>query len=587
MSKTTLRKVTNGLLAFAFYAVIFLIYTDPLINFWDVHIIGVDDPQADTQQILSNLYLFEKGWEQGSLFYTHDFFYPLGASTLMHGYTPGMGFLYMISGMPVFAFLNTFVLLAFCLGGLGAFFLAKRLNPSFFPALFTGFVFSFSCFHLGQYQDHYWYVINFTLPWYLLVFPAAFDFHPRHGILRVASWKAVLACLLLGIVSVSLDYYTTFFLLYLSLFYALWKRWEPERLFAKMNWKWVLGGLVLLVLVSQGIDVLKRSGLDDKHGLYWSGDVAGLFIPQNSRMYEKPFEQLATASWTEPGPAEKNLFLGFSFILLLGVTLWMHQRTVRDRTSRNLLLASVLLLALCFPVFKLFGHTLLKLPTALLHYIPFLNNIRVPTRWGILVYLFLGLYTVRVWRYRKYQGLVFALLLIAVVTEYFPSTYSVFPTNQSSEHRIGDPYHGDPDIDVVTPLLEKEEGKVLLTLPFGVRDGYRQIGFQDSRHLYAQTLHGKQMLGGYFSRLDGEVFQQYEDDALCRDLFRLIEGKPALENPKNYPAFFTKFRPDLLWVTEAYSDHAAFRKIEEAVGLTKGVSLKPVGPGLWRFRYAQ
>lgn len=550
-------------------AAVFFFYSFPLILHWQDQIIGLDTHFADTPQILSNLYLFESGWEKGSLWYTHEVFYPVGASTLMHGFTPGMGFLYLISGMEPFSFLNTFTLLCFVLGGLGAFQLAKRFNPGFFPALLVGFVYSFSCFHLAQWQDHYWYIINFTLPWYLLYFPSVFDFHPRHGLFRLNSWKALIACFALGIFSASLDYYTTFFLIYLSVFYMIWKRFLSRITWSAALWKKV-GLTSLLVLgCSLLIDVLKRAGWNDNHGFYWSGDLAGLFIPQNNRIYGNLFDSLTQGAWLQPGPEEKNLFLGFTLILALVYAKGLYWKKGKDKASENLFLISFLLLTLCFPVLKLFGHTLLKLPTALLHYIPFLNNIRVPTRWGILVYLFMSLYLVRVYfihHTKKQNGILAVILLLLCIAEYWPKTYMLFPTK---------------DYTATAGLIKDQEGEVLLTLPFGVRDGYRMIGEQDNQQLYAQTLHQKKLIGGYFSRLSDSVFAFYESDPLCASLFRLMEKETAAIVDQDYSGFFEKFHPNLLYVREDYLESPAFYHFREAA-LSNQVHLIQISDQLWR-----
>src|SRR5690606_23381298 len=121
----------------------------------------------------------------------------------------------------------------------------------------------------------------------------------------------------------------------------------------------------------------------------------------------------------------------------------------------------------CFPVLKIFGHTLIKLPSALLHFVPFFNNLRVPTRWGILLNLFLGLYLVRAayLTLSEKQNRWAALgLLLLVALEYLPRTYSFFPENTYAR---------------MAAEAGKQPGEVLLTLPFGVRDGYRQEGVQD------------------------------------------------------------------------------------------------------------
>jgi len=69
-------------------AAVFFAYSYPLIGHWDSQIIGLDTAFADTPQILSNLYLFQADLAAGNYGHTQELFYPIGASTWMHGFTP-------------------------------------------------------------------------------------------------------------------------------------------------------------------------------------------------------------------------------------------------------------------------------------------------------------------------------------------------------------------------------------------------------------------------------------------------------------------------------------------------------------------
>lgn len=565
-------KLARQIGAVVFLAAVFLAYSYPLVWHWDAQIIGLDKAFADTPQILSNLYLFQADLAAGSYGHTQELFYPVGASTWMHGFIPGMSLLYAFIGGNVFSFLNSFLLCCFVLSGLGAYRLAQGYTTSFVGALLVAFVFTFSSFHLAQWQDHYWYVINFTLPWYLLYFPKVFDFHPQHWFFRLASIKYLLICFALGIVSASLEYYTTFFLIYLSVFYAFWKRYLSQIKWTWAPWKKALSWGIGILLISFLIDTLRSLGMDDNHGFYWSGDLAGLVVPQNNKFFGTLFASWQGA-WQEPGPDEKNIFLGFSFILGLSLAKRLFwKETVLDAKGKNLFYATTFLLVLCFPVLKVFGITLLKLPSALLHYVPFLNNIRVPTRWAILVYLFAMLFLVRMFELglsTKRRNWAFSILILALVFEYWPNTYLRFPASPVDEH---------------VELIKAEKGEVLMTLPFGVRDGFKMIGEQDNRLQYEQTLHHKKMLGGYFSRVADTVFHFYEQDALCRDLFSKMDKSDSSYILQDYSSFFMNFHPNLLYLRKDYVGSRAWLHFAEACW-QQGIKLEKVSPQLYRIIY--
>jgi len=491
----------------------------------------------------------------------------------MHGFTPGMSLLYALFGGNVLAFLNGFLLGCFVLAGLGAYQLACRYTSSFMGGLLIAFVYTFSSFHLAQWQDHYWYVINFILPWYLLYFPKVFDFHPRHLFFRLASWKYLFICVALGLISASLDYYTTFFLIYLSIFYALWKRYLSTIRWTWKPWKKVLTIVLAFFFISLLIDGLRSAGWDDNHGLYWSGDAAGLLVPQNSMLYGDTFKGWQ-GSWQEPGPDEKNIFLGFALIIALSIAKVFFIKNAReDQSAKQLFYAMACLFLLCFPVFKLFGHTLLKLPSALLHYIPFLNNIRVPTRWAILLYLFAGLFLVRIFEIglsSKQRLIAFSLLLLTLVAEYWPKTYERFPQQ---------------DYSADAQLIREQEGEVVMTIPFGVRDGFKEIGKQDNRLQYLQTLHHKKMLGGYFSRVSDTIFSHYAEDALCSDLFLLMDNPDTAITPQDYSHFFQAFHPNLVYLREDYVSSKAWELFKNACEQSK-VDVVEVANNLFRLDYS-
>lgn len=559
----------NSILALLLYGLVFLVYTFPLVKEWNAQIIGLDTAFADTPQILSNLYWFKSGMESGELGFTRDVFYPFGSSLVLHGYTPGMGLLYYWSGWSAFTFLNTFILGCFLFSGLGSFRLAQSMKLNVAWSLLVGFVFAFSSFRLAQLQDHYWYVINFTLPWYLLYFPSIFRFSEGKGLPRIVSFKSLLICFLLGLMSASLDYYSTLFLIYLSGFYLLFRyvsrfsfpRWKPYQ-------KWLLASLFLLGS-SLLVDELRKAGIDNRHGLYWSGDVLGLLLPQNSAFYSSIWSGKMDLAWLQPGPEEKNLFLGLGLLMTLIWALVIYFREGSTGRNRRVFWALVFIVALCFPVLKVGGHTLLKLPTAFFHYVPFLNNLRVPTRWGMLLFLFLPLFIGLVLSKEggfKTRILPYLLLILCAI-EFKPNSYQLFPKNDSHQ--------------TLAKQIAELPGEVLLTFPFGVRDGYQMLGDFDTRELYKQTIHHKKLIGGYLSRVSDSLFVQYEQDPLCRDLFRFFKGNELVLDQQDYSRFFRNFSPDILWIREDYRN-TAVQAFFTKVAREYGYALVRVDEGLYR-----
>ncbi|MDX5319584.1 MAG: hypothetical protein LPK45_00850, partial [Bacteroidota bacterium] len=164
MSLIKRKSIWENIGILALLSVVFLAYSYPLIAHWSTQVIGLDTTDSDTPQIFCNLWWFEQGWKQGNIWHTQEVLYPVGGNTLMHGYLPLMGFMHWLFGGNVFSFINTYVFLSVLLAGLGAFRLAKIWIPGFWGPALVAFLFVFNSFKLAQWQDHYWYVLNFSIP---------------------------------------------------------------------------------------------------------------------------------------------------------------------------------------------------------------------------------------------------------------------------------------------------------------------------------------------------------------------------------------------------------------------------------------
>lgn len=66
----------------------------------------------------------------------------------------------------------------------------------------------------------------------------------------------------------------------------------------------------------------------------------------------------------------------------------------------------------------------------------------------------------------------------------------------------------------------------VLELPFGVRDGLSSLGDFTARSQFYQTLHGKELIGGYLSRVSEKRKAFYLRDPFFRALLALSEKRP-------------------------------------------------------------
>jgi len=241
-----------------------------------------------------------------------------------------------------------------------------------------------------------------------------------------------------------------------------------------------------------GIDVSTLL-LGNPGGLFWGG------LP--SRAYTAlGVDQIEQIGWLGPG------------VLVLCV---MALRSGReDRTRIWSAVAAVFFLWALGPFLAAFGrHVHLLLPAVLLRFVPGLNNVRIPARAIVVVYLaaaMLAAHAFAMLRERNASGLA-ALLGLLVVLDYAPAPVRVF--------RVDDP-------SVYETLRQLPGDGALCELPLGVRDGFGERGVADSRTLFYQTIHERPITGGAISRLPPRTFSAYDTDPVLGPLLHLSEGRP-------------------------------------------------------------
>lgn len=156
-------------------------------------------------------------------------------------------------------------------------------------------------------------------------------------------------------------------------------------------------------------------------------------------------------------------------------------------------------------------NTGLYLPAALLRLLPIVNNVRIPGRAIVMVYLSLAmliayaLATMPSLRRRGPMAAVAVLLLIDFAAAPSPLTRLDAPATYRT-------------------LAEMPSGAVL-ELPMGIRDGYGQYGALDHRTLVYQTIHRKPMVGGFVARIPRPLEQQHLESPLFGPLLALSSDR--------------------------------------------------------------
>ena len=558
------------LLVLAFYAAVFVVFTWPLATTFSSSFLAVLAPGHDTYGFIWNTWHFREQVLSGhNPYYTDWMFYPQGSWLVMHAYTPILGLFNLVLGHEILA-VNTALLLSYTLSGTGAYLLARRWVRSPLLGLLAGFVFAYSPYKLQRLPEHYNLVLTATVPFYILLFLQALEFREGRWLPSVRSWGAVAGCFGLGIVTLCSDYYVLFGLLYFSLAYASWFwlrigqiNWRERR-----TWFWLVGILVGSHLF---IRLLRVKHVKDNGGFWWGGDLVAYFMPPPTsrflywdwaaRLYHN------TKVFNTPGSHENTLFIGYALLLLTLVVsiLYLARRRpaslcYQDKQGRPLAWVLLVFVLFTVPALRIYGHDRLNLPTSLVHFIPFVNNIRCPTRWIMMVGLLLPILSFSAleaswptWCQSSFLRTgVSMLLAIAIAIEFWPQPYQ-----QASRATA----------PTVFQQVAKLPGNTLVLIPMGIFDGQQQVGNMLPEHMFYQTVHRKKMPGGCLSVVNPQLFKSLDKEPVLHTLLYLQTKPdtvpPAPLTPQQVHNFLRIYKPAAFVVTPTYYHSPAHLYLRE------------------------
>lgn len=498
----SLKKVPT-ILAALFYAIFFVFILGIPFADWDKTIVGSG---PDPYQYIWNADVFATQIKNGqNPFFTQKFFYPEGASLLMHTYTPIIGILNLVLKNPYLS-CNIALLLSFVLSGLGAFLLASLWIRNNWWAFLAGFIFAFSPFKTAHLMEHYHLLLTAQVPFYVYF---VFKFFPE-GIINfnLDLVKKITVLFGLGVISLLSDYYTTYYLIAFTIIYFAYAPLKEfwKKTYFKYRW-------VIVIFLISGFHFLMEAfyhhpKTDDKGAIYNTSDIAALFTPsENNRCWNigPIFEQMRQKMHFK-GPNEQVVFLGFSFIFLFLLLVITSKNSIHP-SAQIWFYLGVFFLFLCFPKIKFLGQTIMYTPLSWLHLVPFFNHIRNPSRAIMMVYLFLPIavfiwFQSIEWKNKFLSNYTPILLTIFVIIEFSPLNYA-----QISQNSVAPIY---------SQLAKNEEINTIWHIPTGVIDGFRQEGDFDIQNLQQQMVHRKNLIGGYISRVDSATFEYFKTNPILQ-----------------------------------------------------------------------
>jgi hypothetical protein len=427
----------QGIYAGFIYLLCLVVFFHPFLSRLGTSLLG---PPGDNMQDFWNTWYSQKIIDSDAteFFFTDSINYPEGSSLIYHSFSYSnlilISMVRLVLRLPlnitVLVILhNLMLILSFILSALGAFYLAKYFTQSFFAALIAGFIFSFSPFHIAHSLQHVHVATIQYIPFFVLLF---LIYMTKQTV--PAFVGTVVFFVLSGLSSLYYLFYNMFFMV----FYYCYAAALTRKLFVKDHLLRIgsLGCCGLLILAPLLVAMVVEGAGNDRayargHNTYVA-DLVGFFLFHPNHLLAQFVE--AMNAGLVGNATERTVYLGLiNLALLLG--LLISGRGFNRHYFFCLGGMAFFMLFALGSYMHVAGNTLgIPLPTAVMEHIPFLRNIRTPSRAVVYVYLFLSVATAIAVKHllsdqnyllngsRSRRQIVVILLSSLIVLDFYPRT---------------------------------------------------------------------------------------------------------------------------------------------------------------------
>lgn len=490
-------------------------------------------------------------------FFIHQTFFPFEINISFYDPTTTFALLFI----PLRFLFNThqsmmiILLLYFLLSEVGMYLLLRRLKVSHSISFIFSLVYTFTPFISVRIPEHYSYTPIYFFPW---LFFFMFDF------LSTKSSKkkyiiSVLFSLLLGMELLTNFYYfiTSLLLFFSYISFYLVKNLKKTVHILFLELKYIIFMIILFFLfifpwlwsVQNFFFFGKNDSIPGFGGaVELSADLLSFVTPSESNPFYR-FFIIWISSFLPILEKYKKFYMSFGqhfayagFIILATYFYILINWKRLDRTIKKIVLPhlvmslffAILLLGPFLKIFKRWFITLdegiqvvMPMPFLILHYIPFLNGMRDPTRL-LPAFVFLGcivssvVINKQIMKYKYKKIFITCLFLIFFIDQFYitmPRFLQVIP------------------LKIYRKISLDNEKSTVLEIPFTVRDGFRYTGFVHSKmSIYGTLLHQKPIIGGYLPRINDFVFNYYHNLPFINHIAHIIDKgnyNPYTEKPKD------------------------------------------------------
>jgi len=530
------------------YSIIYFTYTFPTLTNFSTQVIGKNDPY----QVIWNMYIFQTCLHTGKIWTTKQAFYPWGISLINHEFTPFIDILSLFFKNKILL-LNSVIFCMFISTAIATFYLAKHFIVNNYFAFICGFIFTFSPYKMARIEEHYPLIQTVLIPCFFLLFIKTFSFEHLGYFPKIKSFKNVFLLFCLGVFSLTLDYVVTFQMAYISilyfLFFYVYKFYNNTK---RYFWYYLLSAFLIMHFF---ISWLIHIGIDDKGGFWWGGKWTDFIIPYNSIIYSGLSIRLLSFFDIQSRNIESDMFVGYSFIMALCLALVGLLFTKKiDIKVKALIFTLFMLFLIVMPTIKLPFSIHLYPPTALLHFLPVIKNLRCPARFINVIMLvapiiiFYLLEKAQVGQMVKIATA--TLFLVLLFVEYYPGGYS---------------YIDYKSIPKVYYELAKKPHESVLVYPLGLRDGNKLEGRFDIETMQYQTIYKKKTMGGYPSRLEDWIWYVHFKNDFTNTLLQLEKDSLYKIPEANYYTAIKAIKLDYIVIPKRYINEKAAQYLQTVV----------------------
>lgn len=443
------------------------------------------------------------------------------------------------------------------------YFLLRKLKVSNAISILLGLSFGFMPVAAYRLLGHYTYTSIYIFPLLMLVILQFIDQNKTlHKYILSVVFAFLMALLLLLnfyfflIVAISLVYYIAY--------YSITSFKRTYQFFLNNTLFILSSGIVFILLLLPWIQAVLQlkitSSLQNARSIgsaiELSGDLFGFITPSEYN----PFYRFIIFFLAE----HISLFQGFKHLYLYnwekfiypGLFIWgtyifiaiRYKKIsfdIREKMRPHLILSIIFATFLLGPFLKVYGHyfvslegiqVLFPLPFLVLQYLPGLSSLRAPTRFTP-AFVFLALIITayifdRFLMTQKKWKLILALLFFI----FFLDQFYILPKNPSYYFPL----------KAYTYIKKDSAPVTVLQIPFTVRDGFEYIGYVHAiSPMNGYFYHQKPVIGGYFARIEPDIFSYYKNLPFIGYVTRIIDKgnfAPLKEDPQ--PLNITPFKYD-------------------------------------------